>query len=451
MPDDTRSARADLPAAPTAAALKAHWMPFTGNRQFKKDPRMLVAAEGVHYIDGAGRRVLDGLSGLWTCGLGHGREEIARAVSRQIATLDYSPGFQYGHPLSFALAEKLVELTPAGLDHVFFTNSGSEAVDTALKMALGYWRNKGMPGKTRLVGRVRGYHGVNFGGLSVGGIGVNRRLYGTTLGADHLSDTLLPENRFCRGRPPRGAHLADELERLVQLHDASNIAAVIVEPMAGTAGVLPPPVGYLDRLREICDRHGILLIFDEVITGLGRMGAMTGAEAFGVKPDIMTLAKQVTNGAQPLGAVVADGAVYEAFMERGGPEYMVEFAHGYTYSAHPVACAAGIAALDALVEERLPERVAEMAPVFEEAVHGLKGSPHVADIRNVGLAAGLTLEHIPGEPMRRPFELGLKCFEKGVYVRWGGDTVQLAPPFVVSRGQIDTLVNAVGESLRELG
>jgi beta-alanine--pyruvate transaminase len=429
--------------------LEAHWMPFTGNRQFKDHPRLMASAKGAYYTTADGRQVFDGLSGLWTCGAGHAREEITAAVSQQLATLDYSPGFQYGHELSFQLANKVIELTPAGLDYVFFTDSGSESVDTALKMARGYWRTLGKPGKSRFIGRVKGYHGVNYGGVGVGGIGFNRKLFGQTVEADHIAATLLPENRFSRGQPEIGAHLANEVEDLILLHDASNIAAVIVEPLSGTAGVLPPPKGYLNRLREICDKHEILLIFDEVITGFGRMGANTGAAAFGVTPDLMTLAKQITNGAIPLGAVVAKPEIYQAFMDKGGPNYMVEFPHGYTYSAHPVACAAGIAALGLLVNDNLVERVQELAPVFENAVHSLKGSPHVTDIRNYGLAAGISLEHYPGEPLRRPFEIGLKCLEKGFYVRWGADTLQLAPPFISTREQIDALVNAVGEALAE--
>ena len=429
--------------------LEAHWMPYTGNRQFKDNPRLMASAKGAYYTDTNGKEIFDGLSGLWTCGLGHGRDEITAAVSAQMTKLDYSPGFQYGHELSFELANKVVQLTPSKLDHVFFTDSGSETIDTALKMARGYWRSKGQPGKSKFIGRMKGYHGVNYGGVGVGGIGFNRKLFGQSVDADHMGDTLLEENKFSRGMPSAGAHLADELEELVLLHDASNIAAVIVEPLSGTAGVLPPPVGYLNRLRELCDKHNLLLIFDEVITGFGRMGSLTGAEEFGVTPDIMTLAKQITNGAVPLGAVVVGSEIYDAFIDNGGPEYMVEFPHGYTYSAHPVACAAGLAALKALVDDNLIDNVKAMSPIFEEAVHSLQGSPFVTDIRNYGLAAGISLEHYPGEPLRRPFELGLKCLEKGFYVRWGGDTIQLAPPFIVNEKQIHDLVNAVGESLHE--
>ncbi len=434
-----------------AAWLDAHWMPFTGNREFKANPRMIVSAEGAYYTDSNGKKILDGLSGLWCCGLGHGRREIVEAVTKQIATLDYAPAFQYGHPQSFALANKLKELTPAGLDHVFFTGSGSESADTSLKMARAYWRAKGQGTKTRLIGREKGYHGVNFGGISVGGIVGNRKTFGQGIEADHLPHTQLALGNkalaFTRGMPQQGAELADELLKLIALHDASNIAAVIVEPMAGSAGVIIPPVGYLQRLRDICTANNILLIFDEVITGFGRTGHYTGAAAFGVTPDIMNVAKQITNGTQPLGAVIASKDIYDTFMAAGGPEYMVEFPHGYTYSAHPVACAAGVAALDLLVKENAVARVAELAPYFENAVHGLQGSPHVTDIRNYGLAAGLTIAAVPGEPAKRPFEIAMKCLERGVYVRYGGDTIQLAPPFIIEKAEIDRLVSVLGDAL----
>lgn len=430
--------------------LEAHWMPFTGNRQFKDNPRLMVSAKGAYYTDTEGREIFDGLSGLWTCGAGHGREEITAAVSKQLEQLDYSPGFQYGHELSFELANKIVELTPSGLDHVFFTDSGSASVDTALKIARGYWCSLGQPRKTKFIGRIKGYHGVNYGGVGVGGIEFNRAMFGQTVDADHLSHTLLDENKFSKGLPESGAHLADELEEIVLRHGAENIAALIVEPLSGTAGVLPPPKAYLNRLREICNKHDILLIFDEVITGFGRMGAFTGADAFGVTPDLMTVAKQITNGTIPLGAVVLGAGIYDAFMDNGGSDYMVEFPHGYTYSAHPVACAAGIAALDILTNDKLVDSVRAMAPILESAVHTLGDHPYVTDIRNYGLAAGISLQHYRGEPMRRPFEVGLKCLEKGFYVRWGGDTLQLAPPFIVNETQINDLVAAVGESLQEL-
>jgi beta-alanine--pyruvate transaminase len=434
----------------STAELDAHWMAFSGNRQFKRDPRIIVAGKGAWYTDADGRRIFDGLSGLWTCGLGHGREEITRAVAQQMATLDYSPAFQFGHPGAFKLAHRIKELTPAGLDHVFFTDSGSESADTSLKMARAYWRLKGQPSKTRLIGRTKGYHGVNFGGISVGGIGPNRKLFGQAVEADHLPHTLLAQNAFSRGMPEHGVHLADELEELVSLHDASNIAAVIVEPFCGSAGVIIPPEGYLQRLRQICDKHHILLIFDEVITAFGRAGAMTGAEKFGVTPDIMNIAKQMTNGTQPMGAVIASGEIYNTFMAAGGPDYMVEFPHGYTYSAHPVACAAALAALDVLQEEKMIERVQQLAPYFEDAVHSLKGAKYITDIRNFGLAAGITFAAYPGEPARRPFEIAMKCWQKGFYVRYGGDTIQMAPPFIAQRSEIDAMINALGESIAEL-
>ena len=438
------------PAPRTDAAwLEAHWMPYTANRQFKADPRLIVEAKGAYFTDHEGRKIFDGLSGLWCSGLGHGRPEITEAVSRQIAKLDYSPAFQFGHPLSFELANRLKELTPAGLDYVFFTGSGSEAADTSLKMARAYWRAKGQASKTRLIGREKGYHGVNFGGISVGGIGANRKLFGQGVEADHLPHTQLAANAFTRGMPENGAELADRLLDLIALHDASNIAAVIVEPFAGSAGVVIPPQGYLKRLRDICTAHNILLIFDEVITGFGRCGALTGADAFGVVPDIMNAAKQITNGAQPLGAVIASKEIYDTFMAAGGPDYMLEFPHGYTYSAHPVACAAGIAALDVLQKEDMPARVKALAPHFENAVHSLKGSKHVTDIRNFGLAAGLTIAALPGEPARRPYEIAMTCWKKGFYVRYGGDTIQLAPPFISEKAEIDRMINALGDALAE--
>ncbi len=434
-----------------AAWLDAHWMPYTGNRQFKAHPRMIVSAHGAYYTDSEGKQILDGLSGLWCTGLGHNRREISEAIAKQAKTLDYAPAFQYGHPGSFALANKLKELTPPGLDYAFFTGSGSESADTSLKMARAYWRAKGQGTKTRLIGREKGYHGVNFGGISVGGIVGNRKAFGVTLEADHLPHTQMAQwnkaHAFTKGMPTEGANLADELSRLITLHDASNIAAVIVEPMAGSAGVIPPPVGYLQRLRDLCTANNILLIFDEVITGFGRCGGYTGAQVFGVTPDIANFAKQITNGTQPLGAVMASKEIYDTFMAAGGPDYLLEFPHGYTYSAHPIACAAGIAALDLLVQENAVARVAELAPYFEAQVHGLKGHKHLTDIRNFGLAAGLTLEAVPGEPAKRPFEVAMKCLEKGVYVRYGADTIQLAPPFIVETSEIDRLVSVVADAL----
>ncbi|MDA9368050.1 aspartate aminotransferase family protein [Flavobacteriaceae bacterium] len=432
------------------ADLEAHWMPYSGNRQFKADPRIIVAAQDVWYTDDKGRKILDGHSGLWTSGLGHGRPEITAAVAAQLATLDYAPPFQFGHPAAFELANKVKALMPEALNYVFFTNSGSESVDTSLKMARAYWRLKGKPSKTRFIGRMKGYHGVNFGGISVGGIGANRKHFGQGIEADHLAHTMLPENRLTRGMPEQGAFLAEELLELIALHDASNIAAVIVEPMAGSAGVIPPPAGYLARLREICDDNDILLIFDEVITGFGRCGAMTGSDAFGVVPDILNVAKQITNGAIPMGAVIATDDIYQTFMAHGGPEYALEFPHGYTYSAHPVACAAAIAALDVLVEEQLPQRVASEAAYFEDLMHSLADKPHVNDVRNYGFAGALTLAGYPGEPMRRPFEIAMRLWDKGFLVRYGGDTIQLAPHFVMQRNEMDSLVGALAETLTEL-
>ncbi|MBQ0784279.1 MAG: aspartate aminotransferase family protein [Amphritea sp.] len=432
------------------AQLDAHWMPFTANRSFKQDPRLIVSAEGNYYTDAEGRKIFDGLSGLWTCGAGHSRPEITEAVSRQLKELDYSPAFQFGHPKSFELAHRISELMPDGMNRVFFTGSGSESVETALKIARAYWRKKGMASKTRFIGRAKGYHGVNWGGISVGGIGGNRATFGQGIDAVHLPHTMLPENLFTQGMPETGAHLADELEQHIAMYDASNIAAVIVEPLAGSAGVIPPPKGYLKRLREICDKHNILLIFDEVITAFGRMGSNTGSEEFGVTPDMMTVAKQLTNGVVPMGALIAKQEIYDTFMEDAGPDYMLELPHGYTYSAHPVACAAALASLDILANDKLIERVNSISPQFQEMVHSLKGTQYVADIRNYGLAAGITIESAPGEPALRPYQIAMKCWEKGFYVRFGGDTIQLGLPFTTELGEIDSLINALGDSINEL-
>ena len=433
-----------------AAWLDAHWMPFTANRNFKAAPRMVASASGAYYTDVDGRKIFDGLSGLWCAGLGHGRREIAEAVGKAALNLDYAPAFQFGHPAAFALANKIKDLTPEGLDYVFFTGSGSEAADTSLKMARAYWRAKGQASKTRLIGREKGYHGVNFGGISVGGIGGNRKTFGQGIEADHLPHTQPPAGTFQKGMAEEGGRaLADKLLDVIALHDASNIAAVIVEPFSGSAGVVIPPKGYLERLREICTQNNILLIFDEVITAFGRCGTWTGSEAFGVTPDILNFAKQVTNGAQPLGGVVASKDIYDTFMAQGGAEYLVEFPHGYTYSAHPVACAAGLAALEILQKEDMPGRVQALLPHFEQAVHSLKGAKHVADIRNYGLAAGFTIAALPGEPARRPYEIAMACWKKGFYVRYGGDTIQLAPPFISEKVEIERLINALGDALAE--
>ena len=429
--------------------LAAHWMPFSGNRDFKANPRLITGASGNYYTSHDGRRIFDGLSGLWCTGLGHGRCEIVHAVARQASALDYAPAFQFGHPLSFELANRIVERMPEGLNRVFFTGSGSESADTSLKMARAYWRLKGQPAKTRFIGRSKGYHGVNFGGISVGGIAANRKLYGQAVEADHLPHTQPPAGSFFRGMPPKGAELADDLLALIQLHDASTIAAVIVEPFSGSAGVVVPPIGYLQRLRDICTAHGILLIFDEVITGFGRTGFWTGAEAFGVTPDIINVAKQITNGVQPLGAVIARQEIYDTFMAAGGPDYMLEFPHGYTYSAHPVACAAALASMDLLERDNAFERVRELAPSFESAVHGLRGVRHVADVRNFGLAAGISVDPAPGEPAKRPYEIAMAMYRKGFYVRYGGDTIQLAPPFTSTLHEIESLIDALAQTFHE--
>lgn len=427
--------------------LERYWMPFTGNREFQARPRIIVAADGCHYTDAEGRQILDGLSGLWCCGAGHNRQEITQAIAQQAEVLDYAPSFQFGHPKAFQLAQKICDLTPDGLEHVFFTNSGSESTETSLKIARGYWRARGQASKTRLIGRAKGYHGVNFGGLAVGGIGANRKLFGATLETDHLSHTLLPENRFARGMPEHGAELADELEELVALHDAANIAAVIVEPFAGSGGVIPPPVGYLQRLRALCDKHDILLIFDEVITGFGRCGENTGAAFFGVTPDIANFAKQLTNGVMPMGAVVVSPAIYQTFMDTAGPEYMVEFPHGYTYSGHPLACAAALAALDLFQTEDLAGQVKAKAPYFEDCLHSLANHPHVLDVRNIGLAGALTIAAYSDEPARRPYELAMWCWQHGLYVRWSGDTLQFAPAFVMDKTDIARMFDIVGDAL----
>jgi len=430
--------------------LDAHWMPFSANRNFQRDPRLIVAAEGNYLIDEHGRRCFDSLSGLWTCGAGHTRKEIAEAVARQLGTLDYSPGFQFGHPLSFELAEKLADKLPASLQHVFFASSGSECADTAIKMARAYWRLKGQPAKTKMIGRARGYHGVNVGGTALGGIGGNRKMFGQLFDADHLPHTLQADCAFTRGQAKSGGvALANELLKLIELHDASNIAAVIVEPMAGSGGVIVPPEGYLQRLREICTQHDILLIFDEVITGFGRLGTWSGAEYFGVTPDLLNFAKQISNGAVPLGGVVASHEIYQTFMNQPLPELAVEFAHGYTYSAHPVACAAGLATLKVLEQENLIERSAQLAPVFEKAIHDLKGTKNVLDIRNCGLAGAIQLAPRDGDALVRPFEIGLKLWKNGFYVRFGGDCLQFGPPFTSTEDELKRLFDAVGETIQQ--
>jgi len=431
----------------TAPSLGAFWMPFTANRQFKAKPRILARASGMHDWTPDGKQILDGSAGLWCVAAGHGRKEITDAVAVQLETLDYAPPFQMGHPGAFELANQLTAIAPAGIDHAFFVNSGSEAVDTALKIAIGYHRMRGEPTRTRLIGRERGYNGVGFGGISVGGIAPNRKMWSAVLlpGTDHLPHTHdLARNAFTRGLPAHGVHLADELERIVALHDASTIAAVIVEPIAGSTGVLLPPRGYLQRLREICDRHGILLIFDEVITGFGRTGSPFAAQEFGVTPDMITCAKGLTNGAIPMGAVLVKKAVHDAFMQ--GPEG-IELFHGYTYSAHPVACAAGLAALGIYAREGLLTRAKTLARDWEEAAHSLRGLPHVIDVRAYGLLAGIELEPLAGKPGARGFQVFLKCFERGMLVRQTGDIIALSPPLIIERAQIQQLFETLASVL----
>lgn len=430
--------------------LNAFWMPFTANRQFKKNPRMFVAARDMHYTTADGRQVLDGTAGLWCCNAGHCRPKITEAIQKQAAELDYAPAFQMGHPIAFELANRIIDIAPPGMEHVFYTNSGSESVETALKIAIAYHRARGEGARTRLIGRERGYHGVNFGGISVGGIVANRKVYGTMLGGvDHLPHTHLPgQNAFSKGQPEHGAHLAGDLERIVALHGAETIAAVIVEPMAGSTGVLLPPKGYLQKLREITAKHGILLIFDEVITGFGRLGSAFAAQHYGVQPDLITTAKGLTNGVIPMGAVMTTAAVHDAFMT--GPEHMIELFHGYTYSGNPIASAAGIATLETYKEEGLFERCAELAPYWQDALHSLRGTRHVIDIRNEGLIGAVELEPIAGEPTKRAFAAFLKAYEKGILIRTTGDIIAMSPPLIISKEQIDELIGTLKEVLDTL-
>ena len=439
------------PADGNAARMDAYWMPFTANRQFKVAPRTLVGAEGMYYRSADDRQVLDGTSGLWCVNAGHGRVSIADAVRRQLVELDYAPSFQMGHPGAFEFAEKLAAMAPggpdAGLDRVFFTNSGSESVDTALKIAVAYQRAIGQGTRTRLIGRERGYHGVGFGGISVGGLVNNRRVFPLLPGVDHIRHTHdLARNAFSRGQPAHGAELADDLEALVTLHGAETIAAVIVEPLAGSTGVLPPPVGYLERLRSICDRHGILLIFDEVISGFGRLGSPFATDHFGVRPDIVTTAKGLTNGVLPMGAVFASRTIHDALMQ--GPEAQIELFHGYTYSGHPAACAAGLAALEIYAQEGLLTRAATLDTLWTEAMHGMAGLPHVIDIRTMGLVAGIELSSRPGAPGARAYDVFVDCFERGLLIRVTGDIIALSPPLIVEPAQIDAIVDILTAALR---
>ncbi len=431
--------------------LEAFWMPFTANRQFKKNPRLLVKAEGMHYWTHDGRKVLDGAAGLWCVNAGHGREGIANAVGNQIRELDYAPAFQMGHPNVFELAARLVTYMPNGLDHVFFTNSGSESVETGLKIALAYQRVRGEGGRSRLIGRERGYHGVNFGGISVGGIVTNRKHFGTLLaGVDHIRHTHdLSRNAFSRGQPEHGGEeMANDLERVIALHDASTIAAVIIEPIAGSTGVLIPPKGYLQRIREICDKHGIVLIFDEVITGFGRLGVPFAVDYFGVTPDIVLTAKGVTNGVVPMGAVFVKKEIHDAFMN--GPEHLIEFFHGYTYSGNPVSSAAGLATLDLYEDEGLLNRGSEIADYWADAVHSLKGLPHVIDLRNAGLIGAIELEPIAGQPTKRAFSAFLKAYEKGLMMRTTGDIIALSPPLIITKPEIDQLFGIIADVLKSI-
>ncbi len=429
--------------------LDAFWMPFTDNRTFKAQPRMLAGAKAMHYYTPDGRSVLDGTSGLWCVNAGHCRSRIVEAIQAQAATADFLPAFQLGHPLAFELASRLAGLMPPKLNRIFFTNSGSEAVDTALKIALAYHKARGEAGRTRLIGRARGYHGVGFGGISVGGIGPNRRPYGPLLpGVDHLRATLLLENAFSRGQPAHGAELADDLEQLVALHGADTIAAVIVEPLAGSTGVLPPPVGYLERLRDICDRHGVLLIFDEVITGFGRLGAATAAEFFGVTPDIMCFAKGLTNAAVSMGAVAAHDRIYQTILDAAAPG--IELFHGYTYSGHPLACAAALATLDVYASEDLFARAAALSGEWEAAVHGLSDCRHVIDVRNLGLVAGIELQPRPGRPGERAMEVFRRAFDAGLLIRVTGDIVALSPPLIVLEPQIDEIIGKLRVVLEQV-
>ena len=435
-------------AAISPAALAAYWMPFTANRQFKKAPRLLSRAAGMHYWDDSGRQVLDGVAGLWCVNAGHARPRIVQAIQQQAAEMDFCPPFQMAHAKAFELAERVAQIAPAGMGKVFFTNSGSEAVDTALKMALAYHRVRGDAARTRLIGRERGYHGVNFGGISVGGIVGNRKAFGTMLGGvDHIRHTHdLARNAYSDGQPAHGADLADDIERLVALHDASTLAAVIVEPVAGSTGVLVPPQGYLQRLRELCTKHGILLIFDEVITGFGRTGQPFAAQTFGVVPDMIVCAKGITNGCVPMGAVIVQDSVHDAFMT--GPENLIEFAHGYTYSAHPLACAAALGTLDTYAEEGLLTRAGEMAGYFAQGVHSLRGEPNVIDVRNIGLVGGIELSALPGEPTKRAFNMFLDCWDKGLLIRTTGDTIALSPPLIIERGHIDQIIDTLRGAIR---
>lgn len=431
-------------------AMDAFWMPFSANRQFKAEPRLLASASGMFYRSVDGREILDGTGGLWCCNAGHARQRIVEAVQQQIATLDFAPTFQMGHPLPFALAERLAAIAPPHLNRVFFTNSGSESVDTALKIALAYHRARGEGHRTRLIGREKGYHGVGFGGISVGGLPNNRKFFGSLLpGVDHLRHTLdLERNAFSRGLPEHGVELAEDLERMVALHDASTIAAVIIEPVAGSAGVVLPPKGYLQRIRDICDKHGILLIFDEVITGFGRVGKAFAAQRFDVMPDLITTAKGLTNGCVPMGAVFVADRIHDAFMN--GPENMIELFHGYTYSGHPLACAAALATLDTYLEESLFEKAIELESYWADAIHALRGLPNVVDIRNIGLIGAIELAPRPGAPGTRAYDVFTRCFHReNLLIRVTGDVIALSPPLILEREHIDRIFRTLAHVIAE--
>ena len=439
------------PTTGSMISLDEWWMPFSANRAFKQAPRLVARAEGMHYWTPDGRQILDGTAGLWCCNAGHNRKPIVEAVQKQAATMDYGPPFNFGHPLAFEAASVIAAIAPAGMQRVFFTNSGSESADTAIKIALAYFRAKGESSRRIIIGRERGYHGVNVGGTMAGGIPGNRKHFPAMMaGVDHIRATHdLARNAYSKGQPAHGAEFADELERLIAFHDASNVAAVIVEPLAGSAGVLVPPQGYLEKLRAICDRHGVLLIFDEVITGFGRLGSTFAATRFNVTPDLLTCAKAINNAAVPMGAVIAKNAIYDA-INAAAPDGQIEFLHGYTYSAHPLACAALLATQKLYAEEKLFDRARDMAPLFEHALHTLKGTRHVIDVRNLGLVGGIELEPRPGAAGKRALEAHIRCFEAGVLVRFTGDIIALSPPLIIEKHQIERIVETIRSVLQAI-
>lgn len=454
LPDTLAPAAGQATAASSPhEGLDHYWLPFTPNRYFRQHPKVVASAQGAYYYTAEGHQLFDALSGLWCCPLGHGHPRIVEALTKQAQTLDYATAFQVSHPGAMRLAGRIAGMAPEGLSKVFFTNSGSEAVDTAIKLAVGFHRLRGEAGRFRIIGRERGYHGVGFGGISAGGMVANRKMFGTVMlpGVDHLPHTWSPEHMaFSKGQPTWGAHLADELQRLVNLHDASTIAAVIVEPMQGSTGVVVPPVGYLQRLREICTKHGILLIFDEVITGFGRLGEHFGAQRLGVTPDLICFAKGITNGTVPMGGVLLREGLYDTFMGAGAPDYAVEFMHGYTYSGHPLATAVGHAVLDVMQADGLIERARSLEPVLADALHSLKGEPGVTDIRNFGLAGAIDLEPWTGQPGRRAMRVFEEAFDDGVLLRFTGDSIAVGPPFISTPDQIASMVDTIRRILRRV-